>query len=169
MMHCPSCGNESTIDQKFCRKCGFNLEPVAQLITGEPSMITVDKNERERLVVRRMFRWMSWGGLILLLGVALLVINRGLIHAGAVQALASLITLAGCAIATYGLFSSMIKGTYLPGKATGEKPPDQIDRRTTKELLDAHVPAPISSVTDRTTQLISDHAKSTPPEAEASK
>ena len=33
-MHCPSCGNESSIDQKFCRKCGFNLEPVGKLLAG---------------------------------------------------------------------------------------------------------------------------------------
>jgi Na+/melibiose symporter-like transporter len=153
-MHCPSCGDESTIDQKFCRKCGFNLEPIAKLITSEPIAITVDKNERERLVVRRMFQWMSRGGLVLLLGVVLLVINRGFVHAGAVQALASLIILAGCAMATYGLFSAMIKGTYLPGKTTGEKRPAKIEGGTTKELPDARVPAPISSVTDRTTQLI---------------
>ena len=154
MMHCPSCGNESPVDQKFCRHCGFNLEPVSKLITGDSATIQIDKREHEQLVVRRMFQWMSRGGLVLLLGVVLLVINRGFVHAGAVQALAALIILAGCAMATYGLFSAMIKGTYLPGKTTGEKHPAEIEGGTTKELPDAPVPAPISSVTDRTTQLI---------------
>ncbi len=35
-MHCPNCGNQSELDQKFCRKCGFNLEPVSKLIVNSP-------------------------------------------------------------------------------------------------------------------------------------
>src|SRR6185503_10148153 len=71
-MHCPGCGNESSLDQKFCRKCGFNLEPISKLLIAdkEPDQVKLSKAERESLVVRHMFRWMSWGGIVLLIGVA---------------------------------------------------------------------------------------------------
>jgi NMD protein affecting ribosome stability and mRNA decay len=32
-MHCPKCGAEAPLTQKFCRSCGFSLEKVPQLVT----------------------------------------------------------------------------------------------------------------------------------------
>jgi hypothetical protein len=34
-MHCPNCGSEATIDQNFCRSCGFGLGKVAMLIAEQ--------------------------------------------------------------------------------------------------------------------------------------
>lgn len=34
-MYCPNCGTETAPDRKFCRGCGMDLQPVAQLLTGQ--------------------------------------------------------------------------------------------------------------------------------------
>ena len=156
-MHCPNCGHESSFEQKFCRQCGFNLEPVSKLVAGDGAIepVAPDKSESERLLVRRMFRWLSWGCLVLLIGVVLLVLSkRGL--PPIFHLLASFFLLGGLTIATYGVLSSIIKGTYLP-KAS--KSPEQISQdRTTKELPEGGIPVPVPSVTERTTQLIGEDA-----------
>jgi hypothetical protein len=156
MMHCPSCGHESALDQKFCRKCGFNLEQVGKLVAGDSASAPVesDQGEAERKLVRCMFRWLSLGCVVLLIGVVLLyVVSRTVPPAPLLQFLASFFILGGIAIGGYGLFSSIIKGTYLSGKAAKNKP--QIDQhRTTKELPEGRIPVPVPSVTERTTQLI---------------
>ena len=154
-MHCPGCGNESSLDQKFCRKCGFNLEPVSALITGETAIDQVkqEKSEHERRLVRRMFRWLSIGCLVLLLGVILVIFNKGFIHEPMFQSIASLLILGGVAVAFYGVVSSIMRGTYLPDK-TSNSPQRLSENRTTNELPDARIPLPMPSVTERTTQLI---------------
>ncbi|HJZ80614.1 MAG TPA: zinc ribbon domain-containing protein [Pyrinomonadaceae bacterium] len=153
-MHCPSCGLESSLDQKFCRKCGFNLEPVSRLVSGDAGddEIARARAERERQLVRRMFRWISWGCLVLLLGVILVVINKGFIHEAMFQSIASLLILGGAAMAGYGTLSTMVKGTYLPAPI---KHPEAIKPAiATNELPEAGVPTFIPSVTERTTKLI---------------
>ena len=34
-MHCPNCGSEAPMEQKFCRSCGFGLGKVAMLIAEQ--------------------------------------------------------------------------------------------------------------------------------------
>ena len=158
-MHCPSCSKESSLDQKFCRKCGFNLEPVAKLITGSDGSeeVGLEKNEHERRLVRRMFRLISLGCAVLLVGVILLLINKGFVHELMFQYLASFFLLGGAAIAAYGVLSSILRGTYLPGKSP--KSPEQINQGpATKELPEGRDPAFVQSVTERTTQLIGEDA-----------
>src|SRR5215831_4394764 len=78
-MHCPNCGNQSELDQKFCRTCGFNLEPVGKLIqtsSDEHNEAKLDRAEREKRIIRRMVSWMMWGLLVLLIGVVLSVVNK---------------------------------------------------------------------------------------------
>jgi len=155
-MHCPSCGLESSLDQKFCRQCGFNLEPVSKLITGDSDDLAAARREHERLLVGRMFRWISWGCLVLFVGVIMLVVNKsGVVYLPMLKLIATLITLLGVAIAGYGSLSSIAKATYLSPKTS--KDPGQINQNnTTKELPEARIPVPMPSVTERTTQLISE-------------
>jgi hypothetical protein len=158
-MHCPSCGNESSLDQKFCRKCGFNLEPVAKLITGgsEDDALPT-RSEPERLLVRRMFLWLSWGCLVLFAGIILLLLNKGFLHEPMFQTIASVIILLGVTLATFGVLSSTIKGTDLPNK-TSNQTPDISPNATTKELPEARIPVSAPSVTERTTQLIAEEIR----------
>lgn len=155
-MHCPSCGNESSLDQKFCRKCGFSLTPVGELMrAGEPSgdAAKLDRAEREALIVRHMFRWIAWGIIVLGIGVLMMVVNKSFDFGKLIVLASSLLMLGGMGMATYGVISAITKGGAATLKATSEKK-DELRAATTKELDDRGFPIPISSITERTTQLI---------------
>lgn len=154
-MHCPNCGIESSLDQKFCRKCGFGLAPVGELMRDgvpPPEDAKLDRARREALIVRQMVRWLAWGMIVLGLGVLMLVIDRSFDVGKAFKFVCTLVMLAGIGIATYGVISAMMKG----GAATlkpGEPKQDELRAPTTREL-EAGAPISIPSVTERTTELI---------------
>ena len=154
-MHCPNCGNESSLDQKFCRKCGFALAPIGELMRdGEQSaeVAKLNKAEREALMVRQMFRWISWGIIVLGLGVLMLVIDKSFDVGKAFKFVCTLVMLAGMGIATYGVISTMMRGGAATLKATEAKK-DELRSPTTREL-EGRAPISIPSVTERTTELI---------------
>jgi hypothetical protein len=155
-MHCPSCGNESSPDQNFCRQCGFDLGPVRELVAKGP-----DKAQRDRIILRHMFRWMTWGLLVVGLAIIMLAASRSF-DLGRLFGLAtSVLFLTGVGLATYGLLSAIGKGASLSGKKSGNSPPDELQKAsTTRKLSDAGVPIPVPSVTERTTQLIANERKS---------
>ena len=157
-MHCPACGNESSLEQKFCRKCGFDLSPVSKLIAGSSGSETagIDRRRREQVLVRRMFRWISAGMIVMLFGVLMLLIGRTF-DIGKIFGLAStIVILTGVAIACGGLFSTMMRGAAVP--ALKESPDIRLDdleqAPTTRRLEGDRMPVPLPSVTERTTQLI---------------
>jgi hypothetical protein len=154
-MHCPICGEESSLDQRFCRHCGFNLEPVSELVSGSAGFEAERaKAEQETHLVHRMFRWISWGCIVLAIGVVLLITNKNLVQDKLLQTLSTLIILGGTAIAMYGVLSSTLRGASLP-RTSAPKTSEQISSaRTTRELEEAKMPQPMPSVTERTTELI---------------
>jgi hypothetical protein len=166
-MHCPNCGNQSELEQKFCRKCGFNLEPVSKLIVNNPDadQLKLEKAEREKLALRRMVSWMMWGMLILLIGVVLIVINKQFQLDPLVKLLGTFLTLGGVSVTMYGLLDAMRGGKGRPKSGAIDVGSHNIDTEegfkadTTREL-EARLPVPLPSVTERTTQLIGDRTKS---------
>src|SRR5687768_18148948 len=70
-MFCPSCGAKNSTEQRFCRSCGMNLEPVAQSLLeqfpggGDPDLI-----RRERRLER--FGQFAFGGFGLVLVAAVI-------------------------------------------------------------------------------------------------
>lgn len=155
-MHCPNCGNESSLDQKFCRKCGFSLEPVSKLVVkgSGPDELEVDKAERERVIVRHMFRWLTWGLLVMGLATLMLVANKSFDFGKVFNLVTSAIMLAGVGMALYGVISAVGKAgpSVLKGRDVTRQ--EEIRSATTKELAGDGVPIPLPSVTERTTQLI---------------
>src|SRR5215471_14457549 len=110
LMHCPNCGNESDLEQKFCRRCGFNLEPVGKLIvthSDDSQASQLDKAERDRQLVRRMVSWMMWGMLIMLIGIVLAVVNKQFQLDKLVGLIATLTILGGVAVTTYGVLDAL--------------------------------------------------------------
>jgi hypothetical protein len=156
-MHCPNCGNESSLDQKFCRNCGFSLEPVSKLIVG--SAIHDDeadeRSKRQQASLQRMYRCMMWGGAILALGVLLLVTGKAIELPKIVGLLATLLVIGGTVTATYGVLAAMRDGTLgsprLPAAKSGLN-----QASTTRQLSGRNMPVPVPSVTERTTTLIGD-------------
>lgn len=166
-MHCPNCGNQSKLEQKFCRKCGFNLEPVSKLIVNNPGadQLKVEKAERDKLALRRMVSWMMWGMLILLIGVVVIVINKTFNLDPLVKLIGTIITLGGVSVTMYGLLDTMRGGKGRPKSGAIDVGINHIDTEegvkadTTREL-EGRLPVPLPSVTERTTQLIGVDRKS---------
>src|SRR4029453_9320477 len=54
-MHCPGCGTEASVTQKFCRTCGFSLEKVPQLVAEQlsESEAILDSNAAKKLQERQ--------------------------------------------------------------------------------------------------------------------
>lgn len=157
-IHCPSCGHESSPDQKFCRKCGFNLEPVNKLVAdGRDLEVNPEKLAGDRAILRRMYRWMMWGFLILLIGLVMLVSAKAFELPKFLGPLASFLLIGGTAVATYGVLAALRDGISssktLPRASArqSELPPAQ-----TNELSSGSAPLSPPSVTERTTQLIGD-------------
>src|ERR1044072_7128001 len=112
-MHCPNCANESDLEQKFCRKCGFNLAPVSKLMqtdSGSAQESELPTRERDKLLMRHMVRWMMWGMLIMLVGIVAIVVNKQLKLDQMLGLICSLITLGGVAVMMYGLLDTMRGG-----------------------------------------------------------
>ena len=155
-MHCPNCGKESSVDQKFCRKCGFGLAPVGELIrAGAPAgeVAKLDQAEREALIVRHMFRWLAWGMIVLGVGVLMLVVDKSFDLGKVFKFMSAVLLLGGTAMASYGVISAIGKGAAAALKNADVKK-HEVPAPTTRELAGDAVPISTPSVTERTTELI---------------
>src|SRR5262245_53537077 len=58
-MHCPNCGSEAPMEQKFCRSCGFGLGKVARLIAEQAPDENLDSasDPKEELLKRYRRIW----------------------------------------------------------------------------------------------------------------
>jgi len=155
-MHCPNCANESDLDQKFCRKCGFNLEPITKLIlagSADDDEAKLEQRERDKLLMRRMVSWMMWGVMILLIGVVLSVVNKEF-HFAHLGLISTLLILGGVSVTTYGVLDALRCGGLTKPKAITESTATEIEKVSTTRELEGRLPIPLGSVTERTTQLI---------------
>ena len=50
-MYCPRCGKDGSLEQKFCRACGFELDQVVELL--EPQSVQVVDQNLAQLKLRR--------------------------------------------------------------------------------------------------------------------
>jgi hypothetical protein len=166
-MHCPNCGNQSELDQKFCRKCGFNLEPVRSLIlnNSDADELKLEKSKREKLALRRMVNWMMRGMLLLLVGVVVIVTSKQFQLDPLVKLIGTFLTLGGVSVAMYGLLDTIRGGKALPKSGTfdvGSRKiiaEEKVKADSTRDL-EERLPVPLPSVTERTTQLIGSQSKS---------
>lgn len=154
MMHCPNCGKPADLEQQFCRACGMRLETVGKLVAEHTSISLPEReaqqSEREREMVRMMFRWITLGIIILGIGIVMTVANKSFDIGPWFKFLSAVVGLTGVGIATAGVLNAMKQGISLSGK----KPFDQISAKDTKELPTREMAASLPSITERTTQLI---------------
>jgi hypothetical protein len=59
-MYCPNCSTEASTEQKFCRSCGMELQPVADLIRDQSPMVKV-QSHHEPTVEARPRAMVIWG------------------------------------------------------------------------------------------------------------
>ena len=70
-MYCPNCGQSNEIEQRFCRRCGLNLETVSESLSTQLLGGDVEPGDR-RL---ELFGNIAFGGfgIIVLFGIAALI------------------------------------------------------------------------------------------------
>ena len=160
-MHCPGCGTEAPVTQKFCRSCGFSLEKVPQLVAEQHSaseeILTSEATEKLQQRQKTIERWLSITGLGFTTLMALSVLS-GLLYllfAGSlpiVPGIVLLILVLGGSIAgLLALYSENLKKT-LSGSSPGSKALPE-GRTSSTAPLEAY-DGPLISVTERTTNLL---------------
>ena len=161
-MHCPKCGAEAPLTQKFCRLCGFSLEKIPQLVTqqlSEPEQLLNDE-VAEKLQERKqkIEHWLSMTGigfgaltaLSLLSGLIYLMIGGNIPLVPGVIIL--ILLLCGMIAGSLGIYSESLKKT-LSGRSSlrsSTLPP----RATIPTLPHEAYPGPSISITEHTTTLL---------------
>ena len=151
-MHCPNCGKQTSLNQRFCRSCGMSLETISKVLTEHLSVADSNKSiaqVNDKLLARQMYRTLLWSIIAVILGVALLAIGK---NYGLVSLLGLLISLAGMLLAAYGVLSP-IKVMALSSR---QSPESEALKQSEAELhlSPGSYPEPMASVTERTTELL---------------
>lgn len=157
-MHCPSCGAETTIEQRYCRSCGMDLETVSKLVTAHssPEALKREKSLTKKAIQQRMYQSFKWGVIFFILGMASLATTKTLGFAKVFNLGPLFLLFLGMGIMLFGALSPMRdhralqSRKALPPRLTGELH----EAEATKELASARVPVSVPSITERTTQLI---------------
>jgi hypothetical protein len=132
----------------------MSLESIGKLVeqhaaVSSPAQQKAAKMRAEHEIVRRMFTSLMIGMAILGVGVFLLVVNKTLNLGAAVSMLTAFLVLGGTGYATYAVLNGIRKGASL---GSGDR--RQLNPSTDKSLPTNPFPEALSSVTERTTQLI---------------
>jgi len=153
-MYCPSCGIQSSPDQRFCRSCGMDLQAVSQLVAGKHSQSNSDclSYDSEKTIQHRMAKIMGWGGVLLFVGLVVVVIGRKYLHNELLDTIGGLTVLLSAFIMGYGLFSAWLSGTKTSRRSLRGRSKTQRDLPNGEMLEMFGEEAP--SITERTTRLI---------------
>jgi len=156
-MHCPRCGADASVEQQFCRSCGFNLEKVAELLAEQPP-VALDANlAQAHLRQRRLEHWAGVAGLVLLTSVLLtliyFVVSEMMIKSGKIGAglLLLLLFIGGAVIAGLQGYSKTLKQRLTNQQSVK----NLLHTGATRQLDPHHEPA--NSVTEHTTELLPAH------------
>lgn len=132
----------------------MDLQEVSQIVRarGSEENLTLSRSELESRIVARMAKGMGWGGIVLFIGLALVILSKKYFHNDLFTMLSSLVTLSGVFIMSYAVFAAMMSGAKVsissPSPKAGTRP----------DIADAAPPDLLSpvppSVTERTTSLI---------------
>ena len=149
-MHCPGCGTQSSMEQKFCRVCGMNLDALSKALAAQDLSFAADDSHTDaaRHSRRRMMSWVRWGVIIMFAGGFIGITGKKLMHNEIMSGVGALIALAGMFLVGFGSLaprkrSRQTKAAIAPEQAKPTVP-------LTLELP----PASVSSVTERTTELL---------------
>jgi hypothetical protein len=158
-MFCPSCGSTNSIDQRFCRKCGLNLESAARSLTEQiPAGDRAELARREERIEK--FGRLAFIGFLNVLVIAILgllyaILDR-LVFSGnnpIVGILLMAFIVFAMLVLGYVYFRESLKETRKKIVPVESKP-DFAHTATTTRLLDEKQFQPIPSVIEDTTELL---------------
>jgi hypothetical protein len=145
-MHCPNCGSEATMDQNFCRSCGFGLGKVAMLIAEQAPDESLDSASGPQEEPSKGFPpvWL----LVFInffLVFSIYITAPGIAGVVVIAAFIAFI-LVGLAVGTYTEF-----GRKRPGDRKSPRPASSTNAPTTKKLSPQPGLEMNASVTEQTT------------------
>ncbi|HKP69825.1 MAG TPA: zinc ribbon domain-containing protein [Pyrinomonadaceae bacterium] len=156
-MFCPACGSNNATDQRFCRKCGMNLESTSDALREWRPSESVSLLTQERRLER--FGQFAFGGfgIVLVLAVAGLIytIFTKMVLVGG-QPVAGLLLIAFLVFAVltlgYVVFNEDLKEKR---KKAGRTLPNELENpAVTGRLLEDKEFEPMPTVTENTTNLL---------------
>lgn len=154
-MLCPNCGTHTTDEQKFCRNCGMNLEPVSKALAAHLAQGGLEAPSPEKEGERRALRRMTNG---LILGVAIILVGALVLTDARLFMLRPWLKMLGTSLTCLGVFVSLLavlSPLRCAGRWRGANLPDHLEgARTTGRLLHESMMEPVPSVTERTTNLL---------------
>ena len=166
-MHCPSCSAECTLEQRYCRSCGMDLETVSKLVAehSSPEALKLEESLSKKANQQRMYQSLKWGMISLILGMAVLTIVKTLALDKTFNLVGALLLFMAMGLMAYSVLAPMSERASRSKKLPASGRTSELSETdTTRELPAAGVPIPAASITERTTQLIATEKVSTPPE-----
>ncbi len=157
-MYCPNCGNKNSVDQRFCRSCGLGLEKAAQSLTEQlPTKADLSLEQQKERFERLGVAALSVFGFGVLSFILYSVFYKLMLSEGRVLAALGVIALLivmGCGLLSVILFAKANEVKQASAKRAVNEPEELQSERPTQDLLPEAHPAPVYSVTDRTTELL---------------
>ncbi len=154
-MYCPNCGKTNSTEHKFCRSCRFNLDKTAQSFVGQIPANEIEKSlENKKRLVERLLYILLGGGVsifvLIIIGTIIkeIVIGKGHIVSG----LVFIAFLTGLVLfGLLALYHDSLNKKSSRRQLSQEK--SQLPQPTQKLLHESYF-EPITSVTERTTELL---------------
>lgn len=158
-MFCPSCGATNSIDQRFCRSCGLNLEHAAQSLRDQfPMSGPSDLARREARLEK--FGQVAFGGFLVVVvsavvGLVYAILAR-FVFSGDNPAVGILLTafiIFAMLSLAYVIFREDLKEKRMK-IAREEEPPGGAPPVVTGRLIEEREFEPVPTVTEDTTDLL---------------
>jgi len=145
-MHCPNCGSEAPMDQKFCRSCGFGLGKVARLIAEQASGENPDSDYDPKEEMLKKLRYV-WFGFVLPVFLTFSAYSVASDHVGVFWNVVFIFL--QLLMLTFG--SYIVFGRKRPGDRKSPRPTSSTNAPTTKKLEPQPDLEMSASVTEQTT------------------
>lgn len=160
-MHCPGCGTEAPVTQKFCRSCGFCLEKVPDLVAEQLSeseaILTSAAAEKLQNRQRKIEMWLSVTGLgfVTLMTLSILAGLIYLLLAGSMPIVPGIVlltlVLGGSVAGLLAMYSENLKKSL---SGSGKQRSRQLPNAEKSEQSFDDYDRPLVSITERTTNLL---------------
>jgi hypothetical protein len=138
------------MEQKFCRVCGMNLDAVSKALAAHGLPFAAEDSH----AATPLYSWrhlMKWGVIITFAGIFIGVIGKKFIHDDIVSGVGAMIALAGIFLICFSSLATLGTGKK-PRQAKEATAPDRA--KPTVPLQLELLPASVSSVAERTTELL---------------